>query len=328
MTPRKRANPWVILAWSLNIAGLLGILGIITLYLSRQTAQAADLPTPIPPTSGFGLLATSQSVPPTTAPRILPTVTPNPQSTPLEAYASPTAFSLPSGRVPTIIGMSVQGRPLEVYTFGKGETQRMIVAGIHGGYEWNTIALADQFITFLDQNPQTIPSNITLYILRDLNPDGDARGHDKYGRTNANGVDLNRNFPIHWKANWKRDNCWNEVPTTGGTGPGSEPETKALMRFIATHNIDALISYHSAALGIFPGGTPWDKASKSLAQAIADVSGYPYPPVDIGCVYTGTLADYAVSEGAAAVDMELADHRDTDFEINLNVLDVLLNWTR
>jgi hypothetical protein len=29
--------------------------------------------------------------------------------------------------------------------------------------------------------------------------------------------------------------------------------------------------------------------------------GYLYPPIDTGCYYTGTLADYAVSLGAVAV---------------------------
>ena len=78
----------------------------------------------------------------------------------------------------------------------------------------------------------------------------------------------------------------------------------------------------------FPGGEPWEADSMRLAQTIADGSGYPYPPLDTGCVYTGTLADYAVSEGAPAVDMELTNHRDTDFEINVVVLDVFLNWIR
>jgi hypothetical protein len=98
------------------------------------------------------------------------------------------------------------------------------------------------------------------------------------------------------------------------------------MSFLATNKIQALISYHSAALGIFPGGEPWGKNSMRFAEAIHKVAPYPYPPVDTGCKYTGTLADYAVSRGAAAVDMELANHKDTDFETNLKVLNVLVNF--
>jgi len=333
MTKRKKkVNPWVALAWSLNIAGLSAILCVVAFYLGQQIAQAAyEAPESIVPTRAPSLTSAPGvvGIPPTPGPVMLPTVTPNPNSTPLEQYISPTAFSLNSGREATIIGLSAQGRPIEVYAFGQGEKQRMIVAGIHGGYEWNTIALADQLIVYLDAHPEALPSDVTLYVLRALNPDGDATGHKtKEGRVNANGVDLNRNFPTNWAAEWNRDGCWNDTPTTGGTGPGSEPETKALMRFLAAHKIDALISYHSAALGVFPGGDPWEADSKRLAKAIADVSDYPYPPIDTGCIYTGTLADYAVSLGAAAVDMELANHYDTDYEINLRVLKVFLNWLR
>jgi hypothetical protein len=44
-------------------------------------------------------------------------------------------------------------------------------------------------------------------------------------------------------------------------------------------------------------------------------------------VYTGTLADWAVENGVgASVDMELSDHKNTDFDSNLKALDVLLNF--
>lgn len=319
--PRHRASRIVALIWGLNLLGLLVVLGAVVFYLGQRPAQAA-----LPP------VATSQPDPgPISTPRptlyYLPTITRNPLTTPI-AGVTPTPFLLASGRRATIIGLSVSGRPIEVFTFGQGERQRMIVAGIHGGYEWNTIALADELITYLDAHPEEIPSDLTLYILRNLNPDGDARGHDRNGRPNDRGVDLNRNFPINWQADWPRDGCWKDPPVTGGESPGSESETRALVKFIAGHQIDALISYHSAALGVFPGGTPWDEDSIRLAREIAKITTYPYPPLDTGCLYTGTLADYAVSMGAAAVDLELSNHRDTDFEMNLKVLLMFMNWER
>lgn len=215
---------------------------------------------------------------------------------------------------------------MDVYTFGSGRHERMIVAGIHGGDEWNTVNLANQLIEYLDQNPDSIPQDVKLYVLPNLNPDGELRAHNKYGRLNHNGVDLNRNFPVNWQMDWDRAGCWNYLPTSGGTGPGSEAETRALMDFLVEQDIQALISYHSAALGIFPGGFPWDENAGRLAQSIADVTSYRFPPIDTGCAYSGTLADYAVSLGIAAVDLELTNHIDTDFDQNLQVLDVLLNF--
>lgn len=251
-----------------------------------------------------------------------------PSETPIRVSTSPTAtpLTLTYQQKPDTIGYSVNGLPLEVYTFGSGKHERMIVAGIHGGDEWNTVTLANQLIEYVDQYPDMVPTDTTLYILRDLNPDGEARAHNKYGRVNSHGVDLNRNFPVNWQADWDRPGCWNYLATSGGSGPGSEPETQALMNFIQTHAIEALISYHSAALGVFPGGSPWDENSVHFAEALAKVSSYPFPPIDTGCKYSGTLADYAVSQGIAAVDLELTDHIDTDFEMNLNILGILLTW--
>jgi zinc carboxypeptidase len=259
-----------------------------------------------------------------TSPRA--TIQPEILSTPTSPSPTATPLVLLREQKPEIIGISVKGLPIEVYTFGTGEHGRMIVAGIHGGDEWNTVTLANQLNEYVNQNPQVVPPDVTLYILRNLNPDGEARSHDKYGRLNSNGVDLNRNFPANWQKDWERAGCWNYLPTSSGSEEGSEPETKALMIFLGSHRIEALISYHSAALGIFPGGDPWGESSVKLAEAIANVSSYPFPPLDTGCVYTGTLADYAVSTGITAVDLELTNHIETDFDINLKILEALLTF--
>jgi len=225
-----------------------------------------------------------------------------------------------------VIGRSVADRPLEVFRFGEGPRELLIVAGIHGGYEWNTVALADELIGRLQSEPERLPDEVTLYILRALNPDGEARSHSYEGRANDHGVDLNRNWPVNWHPDWDRTYCWHYLPITAGDHPLSEPETAALMRFILDHDFDGVISYHSAALGIFPGGSPPDTASARLAQALADVSGYLYPARDYGCEYTGQFADWTVSQGIPAVDVELTNHVDTDFEINLAVLETFLSW--
>jgi murein peptide amidase A len=330
-TPRKKKESiWVTLAWGLNLLGLAGIAFVAIAYLALNPVSAAprEKSTPSQPIATTTLPATYTPDP--NSPLLyLPTVTPNPLST-LIVVQTPTPFVLASGTGtrPTIIGYSVSGRPLEVYAFGNGEKQRMIVAGIHGGYEWNTIALADELITHVYSNPNIIPSDVTLYILRNLNPDGDARDHGYDGRVNDHGVDLNRNFPTNWAADWDRDGCWDYGLTTGGTGPASEPETRALVNFLQTHRIGALISYHSAALGVFPGGEPWEKNSITFAKKLADATDYSFPPLDTGCIFTGTLADYAVERGAVSVDMELSTHIKTDFKKNLKALDLLLNWEK
>lgn len=320
--PRKKrsSHAWVYAVWGINAALVLCLLAGGFLYLNSQRASAANDPVDLPPLPTFT---------PQAAPTIyfLPTLTPNPHVT-LPVFETPTPFILDHGQQSQIIGLSHGGRPIDVYTFGSGERQYLIVAGIHGGYEGNTIGLANELIRYLIDHPETIPSDATLYIIRNMNPDGEARSDGVDGRVNNRGVDLNRNFPsANWTADWDRDGCWVWRPTSGGEYGGSEPETRAVMSFISTRQITAVISYHSAALGIFPGGDPWEPESIRLAKALAKATGYPYPPIDTGCEYTGTLADWAVENGVgAAVDMELANHKDTDFKQNLAALKVFLNF--
>ncbi len=225
-----------------------------------------------------------------------------------------------------IIGFSVEGRPLEVYRFGSGPHSRLIVSGIHGGYESNTVQLAWELMAFLGEFPEIVPPQATLYILPVLNPDGLARSRYYEGRFNANQVDLNRNFPADWKAVWPNPGCWGHLPTSGGAAPASEPETQALMDFIDRHRITAVISYHSAANALYPGGIPPDLRSMELARALSAVSDYRYPPPRSSCQLTGTLPDWAAAHGIPAVDVELPDHEGTHLAQNLKVIDRLLSW--
>ncbi len=342
-SPPKRSllSCLVVSIWVINLTAL-ALLGVALLTgrfgslprlpLSAGLARAlggSATPTPTQIPSATPVPATSVPSPtltPTSTPTFFALVVPShAQVATREAAFTPTVVPTP---VPLVIGQSVQGRPLQVYLFGSGPLKRLMVFGIHGGSEWNTIALADELIPYLSEHPELIPADNTLAILRSLNPDGDARGQSAAGRGNAHGVDLNRNWNAYWQATWPTRGCDNAVSLTAGDHPFSEPETLALERYIVKEHFDALISYHSAALGIFPGGNPPFQRSVTLAKAIAAVSKYPYPPVQTGCLITGDLADWAALDGIGAVDLELTDHVNTDFDVNLRVLAALLAWRR
>ena len=192
---RSGGAPWLVTAiWGINALGLVGVLAGVMIFKNQQQGPITE--------SQMPQLVVAGTPTPTSQPGIyyLPSVTPNPFSTPIEEYRTPTPFVLENGPRSIIIGYSVGRRPLEVYKFGQGERQVMIAAGIHGGYEWNTIALADELIIYVNEHPEVIPSDVTLFILRNINPDGDARAHTIEGRVNNHGVDLNRNFPGNWQA--------------------------------------------------------------------------------------------------------------------------------
>ena len=94
------------------------------------------------------------------------------------------------------------------------------------------------------------------------------------------------------------------------------------------YEIDALISYHSAGQGIYAGGQPAHNDSIQLAQRISEVSGYLYPPIDAGCNYTGQLVDWAVQKDIAAIDIELPNKWETQYLVNLDVVEAFLKWER
>jgi predicted deacylase len=314
---RKALSGIVILVWSLIILVIAGMSVYVTQGQFKALPEAAHSAT-TSITVKISATEKPSSLPPTAKP----------------TYSQPTASPIPTSITstpaipqPEIIGYSIAGRPLEVYRFGTGPIQKMIVAGIHGGYEWNTIVLADEMIQYLESHNEVVPSNHTLYILKAFNPDGFERSKGFGGRANENNVDLNRNFPSNWKIEWARPGCWDYIPITGGATAASEPETQALMAFVEAHDLQAFISYHSAALGIFPGGQPPDTGSLSLAESMAEVSDYPYPPIDAGCMFTGQLVDWVSDQGIPAVDIELTNHQDSDFEINLAILSVFLDWS-
>ncbi len=273
------------------------------------------------------------SVPPTDVPTDTPiptliptetaTLTPENTQTPTE---TPTPIPLPFESGPQVIGQSVEGRPISVYRFGTGDVERLIVADIHGGYEWNTSVLATQLIHYIELHPNIIPTDVTLYILPMLNPDGEARDHGALGRANAHGVDLNRNWDANWEKEWNLFGCWDEEAINAGPYAASEPETVALINFILYRHFSGIISYHSAGLGIFPGAWDENRESFRLAAALALVSPYPYPPVDTGCTYTGEFVNWATKLGIPSVVVELTNHTDSDFEYNLPILKTFLRW--
>ena len=307
---RKGLSRLVSLLW---ITTLFTGVGVVVLVIRGASSNSSTI----------HLTATS-SIAPTSIPSLTPSSIPL-TATPIPPSPIPASPTIERPQ-PLVIGFSVAGLPLEVYQFGDGPIEKMIIAGIHGGYEWNTVAMADEMIAYLESHPNVIPQDHTLYFLRVFNPDGLARSKGFGGRANENNVDLNRNFPFKWQADWPRPGCWDYIPITGGTGPASEPETQALIRFVETHDLKAFISYHSAALGIFPGGQPPDERSISLAESLSTVSDYPYPPIEAGCFYTGQLVDWISIQGIAGVDVELTNHQDSDFEINLALLSVFLDW--
>src|ERR1043165_8771259 len=88
----------------------------------------------------------------------------------------------------TELGRSANGRPILAQTVGSGPLHVYLIAGIHGNETEGRAALPD-LITALNRAP--LASQATTRIIQDANPDGTVA----HRRANANGRDLNRNWP-------------------------------------------------------------------------------------------------------------------------------------
>ncbi len=152
-------------------------------------------------------------------------------------------------------GFSVEGRPLLVRHIGGGPRRVLWVGGIHGNEREGSVATDALPGAFAAQG---LGDRVTLSIVEDVNPDGSAAGT----RGNANGVDLNRNFPA---SNFRSSR-------TTGRQPLDQPEAKALHQLILDLAPDLVIVAHSARRGRFIN---WDGAAEADARRFAEASGFP-----------------------------------------------------
>ena len=127
-----------------------------------------------------------------------------------------------------VIGHSVQGRPLRAYEVGnpKSPEKVLVVGCIHGNEPAG--------VPVVSRLERTRPS-FDLWLIPTVNPDGCRRGT----RQNARGVDLNRNFP----SNWARIGRLGSLQYSGPK-PLSEPETRAVSKFIRRIKPRISIWYH------------------------------------------------------------------------------------
>ncbi|MBI5495581.1 MAG: hypothetical protein HY904_11205 [Deltaproteobacteria bacterium] len=165
-------------------------------------------------------------------------------------------------------GVSVQGRPLLAGRLPgpRPDAPRLLLAANIHGVEFVGARAALRFLQDAVEargGAGQMRAHAELWVAPCLNPDGYARTFAQGGvgtlkelRTNAHGVDLNRNFPRPDGGPPSR------LPFTGssnpaaatfrGTAPLSEPETAALDALLAAQRFHAVVSLHSFMGSVIP----------------------------------------------------------------------------
>ncbi len=214
-----------------------------------------------------------------------------------------------------LIGNSVQGRPITAYRFGTGETHIAFIGGIHQGDEANSTDLINRAIDYYSLHYEAIPREITAYFIPDVNPDG----HALKSRFNANGVDLNRNWPT---TNWQTDTFAAEglIKGGGGKAPLSEPETSALWNYIQKNKLISTLWYHARGgmvVDTEPTALNKQRYGTQLARLLAASTGYNYAQTWTAYEVNGDVSDFLNARGIYSLTIELNSYIDPDWVQNL-----------
>lgn len=237
-----------------------------------------------------------------------------------------------------VIGYSVQGREIEAYTYGSGTTTLLFVGGIHGGYEWNSAALAYQAMDHFAANPDLVPADVSVVIVPNANPDAVFKVTGKEGRVdpadvldgvnreaarfNANGVDLNRNFGCKWQP----EASWRGSKVSAGTAAFSEPEARAIRDLALELRPAVAVFWHSQASAVYASECEAGILPETLAAMSAYAAASGYAPVESFDAYpvTGDAEGWLASVGIPAITVELSTHEKLEWERNLAGVEALL----
>lgn len=198
---------------------------------------------------------------------------------------------LPSG------GTSVNGASILIKEYPPLEQRTplgrvLLVGGVHGD-EYSSVSVVFKWLKTLDRHHSGL---FHWHIVPLLNPDGLLQ--DDSVRMNANGVDLNRNFPMPGWQRATRDYWINRTQKNPRRYPGpaalSEPETSWLVNEIDSFVPDVIVAVH-APHGVVDYDGPKDAPYK-LGRLHLNLLG----------TYPGSLGNYAgVQKQIPVVTLEL-----------------------
>jgi protein MpaA len=201
---------------------------------------------------------------------------------------APASFPVVTER----IGESREGRPIGLVRAGDpAGTRSVLVVGCVHGDECAGRAVAER----LASTTAGGAPGVRVLVVRNLNPDGFARG----SRGNARGVDLNRNALVGWRRIGGRGSRH-----FSGLRPFSEPESQAVRELLLRERPRIVVWYHQPLRGVDVPELGDDLAARRYAKRV----GLPVRPLP---AYPGSLSRWAntrVRAGSSFV-VELAAGR-------------------
>lgn len=176
----------------------------------------------------------------------------------------------------------------KIELIGNAVENNVLVIGVFHGDEPQGKYLIEKYIKKDKKND--------LLFIPCLNPDG----MQNNTRTNANRVDLNRNFPTK---NWGEDTSQagdNPADYFCGISPASEIETQFVIDVIDKYKPKVILTLHAPYKIV-----NYDGPAKEIAQKISDIIGYPVEE-SIGYPTPGSFGTYCgVERNIPTITLEL-----------------------
>ena len=189
-------------------------------------------------------------------------------------------------------GKSEQNTALNLYGPRTGPVDILLIAAMHGDETETTVILSEAL--------RRVPvGDIKNPVILSANPDGALQGT----RSNARGVDLNRNWPT---SNWSPEPVYHknhggtvrDIGLSPGKSPGSEAETQALLNLVKVLQPRTVISLHA------PLACIEDPRSTELAHWIANRVELPVVR-DVGYATPGSFGTWSAEQNINIITWEL-----------------------
>lgn len=215
------------------------------------------------------------------------------------ATTDTTAVQMPTRRT---IGTSVEGLPIDMASHGTGLQDVLIIGALHGDAHAMSSVAQRLNLRLEEMTAEWPTSDAAVHVIVTANPDGASANT----RENANGVDLNRNFPTNdFRASEEH-----------GTSPLSEPESAAIAGLIEELRPSLIV----VGLGtIHESFVNYDGSDESMGRRLASASGLTYRSTDALEATPGSIGSWQGREIGTDVAF-IALNESADLEITSEAL--------
>lgn len=192
-----------------------------------------------------------------------------------------------------VFGLSEQGRELVCHRVGDGEQAVLMVFAVHGFEDMYDrdgqmlVDIAHALLNLYREDPSGLNGH-SLYVVPCLNPDGLIAGksNEGFGRKNAGGIDINRDFPAEWT---KKESNRNQT----GDAPFATAEARALRDLVFSIQPVCAVDVHGWINGVY--------GTEEMAACFAQAFGFETREYSSG----GMLSQWLQQQTGAAVLVEL-----------------------